>query len=413
MKKVVVAEPLSEWMSSRGVEGGALELVSATNATGTEDLFVGERVEEAPAGVPMCLILGSGSSKNGTLFVQKDTFDADPEAWIECGLRMAEQQRETERLAERAEMFREVEKLMSTAEIEDTFRIAAETALGFLGAEKGRLLMYDSFEERYRAVWSNDETDDSTEYLPGVSTELLQEAMENQGDFAYEASPGKGWQIVIPLRSDEDPIGVFACHLDGEVSDADGVRASRWIRMVTLILSSAFHLTRSNELAMKDDLTRAFNRRFFESYLDQEIERGARYGTIFSVIFLDLDNLKGVNDKHGHMSGSRTLQEVAKRILGAVRAIDKVIRFGGDEFCIILPQTDEEQAKAVAQRVKTAISDRRFDLDDDVVVDMTASFGIATFPKHAESKEDLIRTADAAMYRVKASSKNAIGVAGV
>src|SRR6185436_10152810 len=115
-----------------------------------------------------------------------------------------------------------------------------------------------------------------------------------------------------------------------------------------------------------DDLTKAFNRRFFESYLDEEIERSRRYSTLFSIIFLDLDDLKMVNNFYGHLTGSRTLQEVAKRILGAVRGIDKVVRFGGDEFCVILPQTDQDQAVAVANRVARALTSGVFHLDPNV-----------------------------------------------
>src|SRR6185436_16997253 len=125
-----------------------------------------------------------------------------------------------------------------------------------------------------------------------------------------------------------------------------------------------------------DDLTKAFNRRFFESYLDEEIERSRRYSTLFSIIFLDLDDLKMVNNFYGHLTGSRTLQEVAKRILGAVRAIDKVVRFGGDEFCIILPETDQEQAIAVANRVRKSLTGSPLHVDADLELSVTASFGI-------------------------------------
>ncbi|HEY5609812.1 MAG TPA: GGDEF domain-containing protein, partial [Thermoanaerobaculia bacterium] len=186
----------------------------------------------------------------------------------------------------------------------------------------------------------------------------------------------------------------------------------RYLDGITVILSNLFQLTRSNELAMRDDLTKAYNRRFFEAYLEEEIERSRRYGTFFSIIFLDLDELKRVNNLYGHLAGSRTLQEVAKRILGAVRAIDKVVRFGGDEFCIILPQTDQEQAVAVAMRVRRALVESSFAIEPGVDVRITASFGIATFPTHASTKEDLIRQADAAMFRVKSTTKNAIGTAG-
>ena len=122
---------------------------------------------------------------------------------------------------------------------------------------------------------------------------------------------------------------------------------------------------------------------------------------------------KTVNDKYGHLAGSRTLQEVAKRILGAVRGIDKVVRFGGDEFCIILPNTDQEQAIAVAHRVHRALLGAEFHLADNIDVSITASFGIATYPTHAITKDDLIRQADAAMYRIKSTTKDAVGVAVV
>src|SRR5206468_11001569 len=163
---------------------------------------------------------------------------------------------------------------------------------------------------------------------------------------------------------------------------------TRYLRAVVQVLGNVYQLTRSQDLAMRDDLTKAFNRRFFESYLDEEIERSRRYGSLFSIIFLDLDELKTVNDFYGHLTGSRTLQEVAKRILAAVRGIDKVVRFGGDEFCIILPQTDQEQAAAVANRVRKAIISTPFRLDPDVEVSITASFGIATYPTHAMTKDD-------------------------
>jgi diguanylate cyclase (GGDEF)-like protein len=104
---------------------------------------------------------------------------------------------------------------------------------------------------------------------------------------------------------------------------------------------------------------------------------------------------------------------VAKRILSAVRGIDKVVRFGGDEFCVILPQTDQEQAVAVANRIARAMSATNLHIDANVEVSITASFGIATYPTHAMSKENLIRQADAAMYRVKSTTTNAVGLATV
>jgi diguanylate cyclase (GGDEF)-like protein len=225
--------------------------------------------------------------------------------------------------------------------------------------------------------------------------------------------------LVIPLQVEHDLIGVIRVPLGDEppgvlpVDDETIRSVGRYISAVVQVLSNIYQLTRSRDLAMRDDLTKAYNRRFFESYLDEEMERSRRYGSLFSIIFLDLDDLKMVNNFYGHLTGSRTLQEVAKRILSAVRGIDKVVRFGGDEFCIILPQTDQDQALLVANRVRKALTALPLQLDATVEISITASFGIATYPAHAVTKEGLIRQADAAMYRVKSTTKNAVGIATV
>jgi diguanylate cyclase (GGDEF)-like protein len=221
--------------------------------------------------------------------------------------------------------------------------------------------------------------------------------------------------MVMPLQVQEDLLGVIKIMIERDDAIAPEVAANvtKYLNAVAQVLSNIYQLTRSRDLAMRDDLTKAYNRRFFETYLDEEIERSRRYGAQFSIIFADLDDLKSVNAMYGHLAGSRTLQEVAKRILNAVRGIDKVVRFGGDEFCIILPQTDPEQAMLVANRIRRALSASSLQIDNDVEVSITASFGIATYPFHGMSKEQLISQADAAMYRVKSTTKNAVGVAEV
>src|SRR5204862_1278173 len=251
--------------------------------------------------------------------------------------------------------------------------------------------------------------------LPGTPPDLLQQALASPQLCATARGRDGSGLIAMPLQVREDLLGVIrvpiSAHesIDGEA----GQNVTRYLSAVAQVLSNIYQLTRSRDLAMRDDLTKAFNRRFFEAYLDEEIERARRYGSVFSIIFLDLDDLKMVNNQYGHLSGSRTLQEVAKRILGAVRGIDKVVRFGGDEFCIILPQTDQEQAIAVAHRVRKAMTSAPFHLGENIDTFISASFGIATYPTHGITKDDLIRQADAAMYRVKSTTKNAVGVAVV
>lgn len=176
-------------------------------------------------------------------------------------------------------------------------------------------------------------------------------------------------------------------------------------------IKNALLVKRLNELITKDDLTMTYNRRFFEEYLSEELERARRYNSFLSLIFLDLDGLREVNNRFGHAMGSRTLQEAAARILNAVRAIDKVVRYGGDEFCIVLPETETKGAMEVAERVRQKIAATPFLLEETGGLEITASFGISTYPTHALTKEDLVKRADEAMFAVKSQSKNNIKVA--
>jgi diguanylate cyclase (GGDEF)-like protein len=179
----------------------------------------------------------------------------------------------------------------------------------------------------------------------------------------------------------------------------------------SFVLKNALTVRRMNELITKDDLTLSYNRRFFEDYLAEELERARRYNNPVSLIFLDLDGLREVNNRFGHAMGSRTLQEASARIMNAVRSIDKVVRYGGDEFCIILPETHWRGALEVAERMRTRLAATPFLLEETGGIEITGSFGVASYPTHAMTKEELIKKADEAMYRIKSQTKNDIQVA--
>jgi diguanylate cyclase (GGDEF)-like protein len=324
----------------------------------------------------------------------------------------------TNDLEQEVDLFAEVRDLMMMADLDPVFERITTSTLNLLKLGHGSLFAFDPRLERFVAVFSNEQTapdaTDAGEHLPEETRARLDRGIAGQKPYVIEGRSDGTTAITIPIQVRDDLIGFFAASIpEGQLLDEDlAKRAARYLRAVTGVIANVHQLTSSKDLAMRDDLTKAFNRRFFDAYLDEEIERARRYGSVLSIIFLDLDDLKVVNNKYGHLMGSRVLQEVAKRILGAVRGIDKVVRFGGDEFCIILPQTDQQQASNVANRVRKALSDSTFLPDPDIEIPITASFGIATFPYHGLTKEDLIRQADDAMYRVKTSTKNAIGLAG-
>jgi diguanylate cyclase (GGDEF)-like protein len=366
------------------------------------------------------LILGDAppgqERRNGELHIRRDVFFANPAEYLGLATDLADAVTHASRLEQDVDYLNQIHQLMAMVEEEQVSERITRTVLSMLNLPTGTLFLHDPRLERYVVSYSNDADQRETgEFLPGVPSDLLQKALASGRYIAAErALDGRG-MVVMPLQVEQDLVGVIKAPLQpGDTfGDDNAANVSRYLGSVAQVVGNIYQLTRSRDLAMRDDLTKAFNRRFFEAYLDEEIERSRRYGSVFSIIFLDLDDLKMVNNFYGHLTGSRTLQEVAKRILNAVRGIDKVVRFGGDEFCIILPQTDQDQAIAVANRVRKSLTATAFHLEADVEISITASFGIATYPTHAMTKEGLIRQADAAMYRVKATTKNAVGVATV
>jgi diguanylate cyclase (GGDEF)-like protein len=353
----------------------------------------------------------SGERRDGDIRITRASFLAHPADTLAVASDLARTVIHASSLETEVAYLNNIHELMTIADANTVSERITRTVLGFLGLTRATLFLHDPRVERYVISFSTDsEVRETGEFLPGIPPGLLQRALSSGESFAADRDAG---MMVMPMQAEHDLVGVIraAIGLHDRIDDEGVANVARYLHSVSSVLSNIYQLTRSRDLAMRDDLTKAFNRRFLETYLDEEIERAKRYSAMCSIIFLDLDDLKTVNNAHGHLAGSRTLQEVAKRIMVAVRGIDKVVRFGGDEFCIILPQTDQEQAVAVAHRVRKAMTASPFHLGDGIDISISASFGIATFPTHGTQKDDLIRQADAAMYRVKATTKNSVGVA--
>jgi len=179
-------------------------------------------------------------------------------------------------------------------------------------------------------------------------------------------------------------------------------------------LANAVRIAEAERLSQTDDLTKLHNARYLRQFLLNEIRRARRYGTSVTALFLDLDDFKQVNDLHGHLVGSHVLMEMAGVILSSVRDTDALARYGGDEFVIVLPDTGTDLAGVVAERIREKISQYTFNGGRRLKLSLTASFGMATFPIHASSPQQLIACADTAMYEAKAANKNCVRVsAGV
>ena len=162
------------------------------------------------------------------------------------------------------------------------------------------------------------------------------------------------------------------------------------------------------DLAVVDDLTRLYNRRFLDSRLDYELQRYHRYGAPLSLVLLDVDHFKSVNDEHGHLIGDVVLQHLAQLGLSAIRRVDLFARFGGEEFALLLPSTDVEGARLTAERLRQTIGSRPA-LTDIGPVPITISAGVATARAGwTGDAEHFIRCADQALYRAKAEGRNRV-----
>jgi diguanylate cyclase (GGDEF)-like protein len=177
-------------------------------------------------------------------------------------------------------------------------------------------------------------------------------------------------------------------------------------------LDNALRVQRAEALSVTDDLTQLYNSRYLSQVLRRETKRASRSGRPLSLLFIDLDGFKAVNDTYGHLAGSRALVEAAAVIKVSARETDMVARFGGDEFAVVLPDTTSEGAMAVGDRVRERIAAHQFLQGEGFQIALTVSVGVATLPDVSISADGLIHAADSAMYFVKDRGKNGIHVAG-
>lgn len=241
---------------------------------------------------------------------------------------------------------------------------------------------------------------------------LIQDVSKDER-FSSSVDMGTGFEtksvVCVPLKCKGKVLGIIELInkiSKDEFSEEDLFILTTLADYAAIALENAQFFQKVRELTITDDVTRLYNSRYMYDYLDQELRRSQRYGMELSIIFLDLDFFKNINDTYGHLIGSRLLREVAQVILKGLRSVDIAIRYGGDEFVAILPSTSKEGAIQVAERIRQSLNDTIFLQDEGLRIQQRASFGVATFPHDGTSKLDLIRQADMAMYHVKNTTRN-------
>ena len=222
--------------------------------------------------------------------------------------------------------------------------------------------------------------------------------------------------VAVPVRYRDHCLGVIElinCVEKEGFMERDLALLEALADFAAIALENARHVKRIHELTITDDCTSLYNARHMDFILETEIYRSQRYGYEFSVVFIDLDHFKGINDTYGHLIGSKLLAEVGQLVKNACRKIDFAFRYGGDEFVIVLPQAARENAFIVAHRLHKLIGETHWLTSEGLDIHFTASVGVASFPSDAKSKVELLHLADEAMYAIKNSTRDGVAAARV
>jgi diguanylate cyclase (GGDEF)-like protein len=220
--------------------------------------------------------------------------------------------------------------------------------------------------------------------------------------------------VAVPVRFREHCLGVIElinCIGGDGFQDRDLALLEALADFAAIALENARHVQRIHELTITDDCTSLYNARHLNFMLETEIYRSQRYGYEFSILFLDLDYFKTVNDTYGHLAGSKLLSEVGQVLRDHCRLIDFAFRYGGDEFVVLLPQTSKENACVAAWRLHKLLCETRWLVSEGLDVRITGSIGIASYPTDSKTKAELLHLADEAMYLVKNTTRNNVAAA--
>ncbi len=223
--------------------------------------------------------------------------------------------------------------------------------------------------------------------------------------------PQEPTMLAVPLESETQLIGVISLYgrthpKPFDATDLDTVRSLA--RQAAVGVENVLLHQEAQRLSITDGLTSLWNYRFLNMRLAQEVERAIRFNRSLSLLMIDIDHFKDVNDRFGHQRGDSILSELANRVVTETRAqVDTVARYGGEEFVLLLPETPLEGGRVVAEKIRESIASTPFGSDDDAI-GVTVSIGIACFPQHGATAQTLLRSADQALYEAKGRGRNVV-----
>lgn len=215
--------------------------------------------------------------------------------------------------------------------------------------------------------------------------------------------------LIFPIVHQGEFLGII--HLSEKISQAEFTeRDHRLLRVFALQLGVAIKNAKLYEQAITDGLTKLYLHRYFKQRIVDEFKRAMRFKRFLSLVMIDIDHFKKLNDTYGHQTGDEVLKRVASILRKTIRTHDLPVRYGGEEFALLLPETELTGAQSVAERIRKMIEAEIIEYDGKVIK-ITASFGVAEFPECANNPEELIKAADMALYYSKEHGRNRVSIA--
>ena len=237
----------------------------------------------------------------------------------------------------------------------------------------------------------------------------VQRSSKNDNFFADECSV-----VCVPVRTGGKILGIIQLMgVDMLLYARNEVLLQTLADYAAIAIENARAVQRIQELSITDDCTGLYNARHLFPVLSEEVHRSQRFGYEFSLLFLDLDHFKHINDQYGHLVGSKLLAQVGQTLRNNLRLVDSAFRYGGDEFVILLPQTSKEAALLVARRLTAVFHTSPWLSGATPDISLRASIGIAAYPMDAITPQAIVQFADEMMYQVKQAGRDNIAVAGV
>ncbi len=316
------------------------------------------------------------------------------------------------------------ETLSSTHDLEGMFSVILDTAAITLGAKSGAvyLLSPSGRDVRLEVARGYQAPERAAlrigEGIAGRSAAGISVLLPSERDPVSPSrpvEPAAPTAIAVPLIRGDRTMGVLALYgrsIPEPFAQDDVATLGSFAAQASVAVENVLLHKEAQRLSITDGLTGVWNRRYLQLTLTKEIERAQRFGRPLSVLMMDIDHFKLVNDAHGHHVGDEVLVELTRRTMSTIRGqIDSLARYGGEEFVVVLPETPSDGAKVVADKILAVIRHRPFVEDEDTGVPLTVSIGVAAFPEDGSTADELVRAADLAMYRAKEAGRDRVEVA--